>query len=1343
MPDITPNEALNALGLNMSSQEFIEKLATTLLSKVGNAKPYGSQQNQEQKRMKENLDQMSKLTDEISSLNEILKKVHETAKAKKAARTSSPSNLESKMRTNTPLEIKTFEKLSKMADEAVTGHSLHVHDFTVVGRLDNLIGHVREIAKALSSNSGGGGGGSNRKSGRSPSSGDLGEAATLKEWGLDEEALGVAEEGLAEIRDSMDEVDNLMAKMAKKAKEWGTKLGLTEAEMMEILLLTQENHALNVEDLLLLEKTLNNYGKLNNFDKKRIENALYLLKIAKQKNATEEELTKQKSNLGKELLGAGHRNMYTALDNVADKLNRLNNFLSYLDPSKYGIGKSLDFDPSSAAKIGSELIQTVGQNVYQLSHEVGNILKKDVGTWQGTIFKVFEDMSQMATEQNEMLDAVRKIGFRALRRGITESKQIESLTRTSVSLGKQIGADTNQTAEELMDWVQRFNLSNVQARALSYNIQRVGMMTGVTGDNLLNAVKQAQSLAELMRQTGNMTEQANESLVRFSAVAQKLGTSQFARSFIEGLTSADSFLHRTDSGTQMLLRSFALSSSNPNFGMQGLLQGTTLNNAAQGRNLAGGAQSYLNQFLGGRRLEQLNDTERSNLDRIIRAQTEGRIGLGALADIVKTLQQTFETEQDKIDRLTKELQLNTNMSGSERKAIEEQIAQTKSALGNRLNLDALMAIRRRMGMSGSLAEGLTGTSRAEAEANIRAIATRAGMKNIDELIKEAFSSGSGFNEVLNKVTTALEKKQGKERAEADPVTKAINDLTAVQNSYTKWWQDQWKTFMGFMPSEAFAGVGIAIAIGSQLAQIIVLLATIRALSVLGGGSNALGAAAAAGKGGGLLGRLGGNSARILGILGLAKGAYDAYSTEGSLADKAAALFTGGSTATALGAGKNASNAENAGGVLQGAAIGSTFGPLGTVGGALISGGVELNKAYALLSTELSRHTGLIQKENKQIDEIILKREQDVKRISGGMGTYNPAELLNEIQILQKDISSQMENVRNKRKNAEDAASSLSFYNWTGGIMMGDKARTQKELEDAETILRKSQEVLKTKSEAMDMARRKRIGSLLPGSVDPNSPEAQKAIGTYQSAEDQLLQQRIRMNAYIKKFAFGETNPAGAESANKWREFMITNLGLASGKKFGDIDEALAGSTSKAFKTALETWQKENPTDLTPYGIEQATLLESLDTNFKEAGKAIQALSDAGLNPGSIYTHDMHLEPILLRIDDTLASTSANDSEEMIRHRIATEFAGTKTNESLTMANTVLSGIYENNQQQVELMKQELEVLKAILVSLSSSGTERGNTSPNTKKSTLPMYYNWSIRPLNSPNYGGIENHPRV
>jgi len=157
--------------------------------------------------------------------------------------------------------------------------------------------------------------------------------------------------------------------------------------------------------------------------------------------------------------------------------------------------------------------------------------------------------------------------------------------------------------------------------------------------------------------------------------------------------------------------------------------------------------------------------------------------------------------------------------------------------------------------------------------------------------------------------------------------------------------------------------------------------------------------------------------------------------------------------------------------------------------------------------------------------------------------------------------------------------------------------------------------------------------------------------------------------------------------------------------------------------------------------------------------AEQEFHEAGTNPGSIYTHDIHIEELLTQGIKTLnnndqvlvdkiaphieaiatymgayaeneqakPTVTKKEVDEQIQQRVA----AMRPSGSTAEANEQLAQIAANTAQTVEELKEAVAVLREIQDLMeqggqSSGGAGAGDTKPNQKPRGTPNYYTWQF-----------------
>lgn len=322
-------------------------------------------------------------------------------------------------------------------------------------------------------------------------------------------------------------------------------------------------------------------------------------------------------------------------------------------------------------KEGQQWLVDTSSMVYAASGATTDVTK-ETQTWQKSLYDVGNNIQDVYEKTGMLEVAWRKTIERGFKRGITEVSKLDKLMRTGASLGKTIGADAEQTAEHLADWSLKFGMSTSQTAVLAQNIRTVGMSTGVLGDNLLQAVRNAQMFAATMRDAGTFTEAAGKNLVSLSATAQRMGTDQSIQPLTRGMSSFSDFL-RSSRGTQTLLSIAARHSGVAS-------PGEAMSNEDDFKAMAGGFRTELNRLLslaGVKSVKELEELTKRTDDKGINARNVRRQineiaisydtkGIGDFERIVQTFEKSSQTIDDQIKELTDTLNNNKTLTGDQR-----------------------------------------------------------------------------------------------------------------------------------------------------------------------------------------------------------------------------------------------------------------------------------------------------------------------------------------------------------------------------------------------------------------------------------------------------------------------------------------------------------------------------------------------------------------------------------------------------------------------------------------------------------------------------------------------------
>lgn len=480
-----------------------------------------------------------------------------------------------------------------------------------------------------------------------------------------------------------------------------------------------EQSGLAETDVKNIALALQNLSYMDSEDREKLVVAMRQLRETLRKEGVGPTFIEQSEKLA-ELSRKTTAKQDKTFNRFADKFDRIVKKLEMFSPSKLGFGPELTYEkgiiPTMKESVESmaDWSKRIHAAAFRSFGTTGSSLGGQGNPLQQMFFEMGENREKLFEQTGALTEITRKQFIKNLERGISNYTKLNRLTKQGLALGKIIGADAEQTADELADWTMHMGLTTDQTAKLARNTQQVGRLTGVFGDNLLQAVKSARSLAENMRDAGTYTDKAAKELVQFSAAAKKFGTEKEITPLLEAMSSSVN-LFKANQGTFALLAQAAGSVGR----LQDLQTGQILNTPEGSKDMAKGLRNVLDRFTGGRSVEDLQaasargDKEaqqmllRANI--AIESFTEGQIkGVGALERVIKTLEEGTKTSGDKLKDIDKQLEAVKNgqsiISTQEKKALEvarEQLLKQQDLDKAVETQNKLQDIARKLGTGGA------------------------------------------------------------------------------------------------------------------------------------------------------------------------------------------------------------------------------------------------------------------------------------------------------------------------------------------------------------------------------------------------------------------------------------------------------------------------------------------------------------------------------------------------------------------------------------------------------------------------------------------------------------------
>ena len=169
----------------------------------------------------------------------------------------------------------------------------------------------------------------------------------------------------------------------------------------------------------------------------------------------------------------------------------------------------------------------------------------------------------IVSETGKPLEETQRSYLKALKGGIesidkSNKKQKDGLkvVKSGLALSTMIGSSSEQTADLFGDWYKTLGFSSHEMNVIARNSRDVARTTGITGDNLLDAMKASEGVLKNLRNQGNLTTTAANNIITAFAEAKKLGVEDAFGKIADAASSTNKLYFETDAKTRaFLLRS--------------------------------------------------------------------------------------------------------------------------------------------------------------------------------------------------------------------------------------------------------------------------------------------------------------------------------------------------------------------------------------------------------------------------------------------------------------------------------------------------------------------------------------------------------------------------------------------------------------------------------------------------------------------------------------------------------------------------------------------------------------------------------------------------------------------
>ena len=425
-------------------------------------------------------------------------------------------------------------------------------------------------------------------------------------------------------------------------------------------------------------------------------------------------------------------------------------------------GLDFDFDSGSddGKRYGDEFAKAAGKSIRNgISVSLGNLspvqqifgaaiddemeyqrnMKKIAFQTQGLTM----DTADLQSQFFQTGKVVEKTGFNLsafqqaytenIKKGLKPQKESLNITTSALNTSKMLGLESGALGGTFADWNMHLGLSDTQLADVGRGMRDVALFSGVTGENLEQAVKSSEGFMKNMKSAGTLTASAAKNIMTMSTFAQKLGVADEMKGLMDGMTSSSNLLLNASQQTKNMLYMAAGSVGR----ISDLQQGTIMNTKAGIKDMAKGMENTFSRITGfsSDQIDQMTAEQKMKVN----VQLESALGVG-LEDFSRQIEVMKESGKSYTERLaTIDKQLEANLT------LEEE---------NRLKLQKKnMALSAGLEMSTKLADAAKGVDTvSEAVSKIRKNAGAAGFGDIQRDLAD-MSKNMGMEDLASKVSS--------------------------------------------------------------------------------------------------------------------------------------------------------------------------------------------------------------------------------------------------------------------------------------------------------------------------------------------------------------------------------------------------------------------------------------------------------------------------------------------------------------------------------------------------------------------------------------------------------------
>lgn len=385
--------------------------------------------------------------------------------------------------------------------------------------------------------------------------------------------------------------------------------------------------------------------------------------------------------------------------------------------------------------------------------------------------KTYEDIGKSSAITGFERGATQKQYLTNLKKGIKDQKLAAATAKIQLNTEKMIGLEAGALGDTFSDMHLQMGMTSMQMAEFGRGIQQAARSTGLTGQNLADAVKSSESIIKNMRNMGTLTAESSRNIVGIMASAKKLGVEDKVQEMTGALSKG--MMGILGSSKEMQHMIFMSLRGNAK-AMQDARNGTLLQTKEGIKQLSSGIEETLATITQGRvrSMEDLNNLSAEELGRFnIVAQNTFGMGVGEVVKVMESYKEQALSLEDKLKKINEQKKKNLTLDEQKALAEQERSLKTDTALSALTKLDEAAK---------GAGNGAAGMQEAFSKLDLSSMSDDLKAMGIDATSAKSAMKGSlqasakGVNEAL--------KKAGKKEIKigTKDIEKAMNDPEAFR-----------------------------------------------------------------------------------------------------------------------------------------------------------------------------------------------------------------------------------------------------------------------------------------------------------------------------------------------------------------------------------------------------------------------------------------------------------------------------------------------------------------------------------------------------------------------------------